>query len=207
MVTRELVLSDALPLFALLPPSASSAGAVRGVSGAVKHPESLFLSFSALNPSQAGLLLTQPETQPLPVALPAAVVPEPRSDGGSQGPILVACVRLQESEGRAPWAAGIRERMEPEAGDYSPAFRNVHSNSGEMKLRKRKSTQYVSAQEKRSRRPGECWAHCRAQGTWDYTAWWKGAQARWAVSSLCCANCACTNLPQSSCLSLPSAVW
>ncbi|XP_076782410.1 GPI alpha-1,2-mannosyltransferase 3 isoform X2 [Arvicanthis niloticus] len=44
--------------------------------------------------------------------------------------------------------------MEPEAGDCSPAFGNLHSSSGEMKLRKRKSTQYVSAQEKRSRRPG-----------------------------------------------------
>ncbi|XP_031198906.1 GPI mannosyltransferase 3 isoform X2 [Mastomys coucha] len=42
--------------------------------------------------------------------------------------------------------------MESEAGDHSPAFRNLHSSSAEMKLRKRKSTQYVSAQEKRSRR-------------------------------------------------------
>lgn len=138
-------------------------GAVRGVSGAVKHPESLFLSFPALNPSQGGLLLTHPETRSLPVALPAAVVPEQQSDGGSLGPILVPCVRLLESEGRAPWAAGIRERMESEAGDHSPAFRNLHSSSAEMKLRKRKSTQYVSAQEKRSRRRGE-WGS--PQSTW-----------------------------------------
>ncbi|EDL84112.1 phosphatidylinositol glycan, class B (predicted), isoform CRA_a [Rattus norvegicus] len=42
--------------------------------------------------------------------------------------------------------------MEPETRDHSTAFRNLHSSSGEMKLRKRKSTQYVIAQEKRSRR-------------------------------------------------------
>lgn len=99
--------------FRAVSPSASSAGAVRGVSGGVKNPESLFLSFPALNTGQGGLLLTHPETHPLPAALPAAVVPEQRRDGGSRGPILVACVRLQESEGRAPWAAGSRGGWSP----------------------------------------------------------------------------------------------
>lgn len=126
----------------------------------------VFLSFPALNPSQGGLLRTHPETQPLPVALPAEALREPRSDGGSRGPILVAYVRLQESEGRAPWAAGSRERMESEAGDHNPAFRNLHNSSAEMKLRKRKPTQHGSAQEKRSRHRGECRAHRTVQGTW-----------------------------------------
>ncbi|XP_029398856.1 GPI mannosyltransferase 3 isoform X2 [Mus pahari] len=44
--------------------------------------------------------------------------------------------------------------MESEAGDHSPAFRSLHGSPGEMKLRKRKSRQDVSAQEKRSRRRG-----------------------------------------------------
>ncbi|XP_027266974.1 GPI mannosyltransferase 3 isoform X2 [Cricetulus griseus] len=42
--------------------------------------------------------------------------------------------------------------MEPEAGDHGPALCSLHSRSGEMKLRKRKSTLYVNTQEKRSRR-------------------------------------------------------
>lgn len=100
------------------------------------------------------MLLTHPETRALPAALPAAIEPEQRRDGGSRGPILEACVRLQESEGRAPWAAGSRRRMESQAGDYNPAFCNLHGSSGEMKLRKRKSRQNASAQEKRSRRRG-----------------------------------------------------
>lgn len=40
------------------------------------------------------------------------------------------------------------------AADYNPASRNLHGSSGEMKLRRRKSRQYVSAQEKRSPRRG-----------------------------------------------------
>ncbi|XP_075821392.1 GPI alpha-1,2-mannosyltransferase 3 isoform X3 [Microtus pennsylvanicus] len=44
--------------------------------------------------------------------------------------------------------------MEPEAGDHGLAFRSLHSGSGEMKLRKRKSTLYVNMQEKRSQRGG-----------------------------------------------------
>ncbi|XP_026635201.1 GPI mannosyltransferase 3 isoform X1 [Microtus ochrogaster] len=44
--------------------------------------------------------------------------------------------------------------MEPEAGDHGLAFRSLHSGSGEMKLRKRKSTLYVNTQEKRSQRGG-----------------------------------------------------
>ncbi|XP_051053896.1 GPI mannosyltransferase 3 isoform X1 [Phodopus roborovskii] len=44
--------------------------------------------------------------------------------------------------------------MEPEAGDHGPALRSLHSRSGEMKLRKRKSTLYVNTQEKHSRRRG-----------------------------------------------------
>lgn len=55
--------------------------------------------------------------------------------------------------------------METEAGDHSSAFRNLHGSAGEMKLRKRKSTQYVSAQEKRTRHRGECWARGRARDT------------------------------------------
>ncbi|XP_012971538.1 GPI mannosyltransferase 3 [Mesocricetus auratus] len=42
--------------------------------------------------------------------------------------------------------------MEAEASDHGPASRSLHSRSGEMKLRKRKSTLYASTQEKRSRR-------------------------------------------------------
>ncbi|XP_006511350.1 GPI mannosyltransferase 3 isoform X3 [Mus musculus] len=44
--------------------------------------------------------------------------------------------------------------MESQAADYNPASRNLHGSSGEMKLRRRKSRQYVSAQEKRSPRRG-----------------------------------------------------
>lgn len=156
-VTRELVLSDALPPSAVTSERLLGGRCARCVRR--RKASRVFLSFPALNASQGGLHRTHPETQPLPVALPTAAGPEQRSDGSSRGPILVPYVRLQESEGRAPWAAGSRERMESEAGDHSPAFRNLHSSSAEMKLRKRKPTLYGSAQEKRSRRRGECRAH------------------------------------------------
>lgn len=67
---RELVFRDARPPSALLPPSASSAGAVRGVRRSKASRVFIFLSFPALNSSQEDLLLTHPETQLLPVALP-----------------------------------------------------------------------------------------------------------------------------------------
>lgn len=63
-------------------------------------------------------------------------------------------------------AAGGWERMEPEAGDHGLAFRSLHSGSGEMKLRKRKSTLYMNTQEKRSQRGGECRVRRRAHGSW-----------------------------------------
>lgn len=55
--------------------------------------------------------------------------------------------------------------MEPEAGDHGLAFRSLHSGSGEMKLRKRKSTLYVNTREKRSQRGGECGLRGRAHGS------------------------------------------
>lgn len=55
--------------------------------------------------------------------------------------------------------------MEPEAGDHGPALCSLHSRSGEMKLRKRKSTLYVNTQEKRSRRRGECRVLRRMHGS------------------------------------------
>lgn len=127
--------------------------------------QSFLLSFPALKSSQEAVLPRHPETQPLPAPLPAVVAPEQLRDGGSGGPILVTCVRPREGEGRVPWAAGGREGMEPEAGDDRPAFHSLHSGSGELKLRKRKPTLSVSAQETRSRRRGECRVRGRALGS------------------------------------------
>lgn len=90
--------------------------------------------------------------------------------------------------------------MEPETRDHSTAFRNLHSSSGEMKLRKRKSTQYVIAQEKRSRRRGECGAHRRAQGTWHLGLHRMVEKSSGSLDSIIAVLCKlCLDLPQSSC--------
>ncbi|OBS76788.1 hypothetical protein A6R68_16772 [Neotoma lepida] len=70
----------------------------------------------------------------------------------------VTSTRSSAGAGELPGAG----KMEPEAGDHGPAF---HSRSGEMKLRKRKSTLYVNTQEKRSRRRGDNYGFL----TWEWT--------------------------------------